>query len=454
MFITCSSHVHHMFITCSSHVHHMFITCSSHAHHMLITCSSHAHHMFITCSSCCDEISHAKCAKSIFEYNHLENSWICFDYGSNKAKRYSIFSTSFFDKHDPHSLHHIEDLHELSKIRNNCEKYDVKKFNKLSKSINATNKNTFSCLCNNIDSNAANFDHFTSEVLSQHKNLFSVIAVTETNIEASHKDLYHDYTSEYNEKFPGKNKGSGIGLYIQNKFSFNHNKKFSHCTKNMECLFVTLTNTDLPITIGVVYRPPSGIIKEFFKEWELILRELPEENVIIMGDFNVDLLKTNNEIEGIIYSNKLVPLITMANHEKPGCKSSLLDNIFINTTSRLQCAGITECKVSHHSSVFCYLNYDNSSDENTDTKYPKYDYCDSNVQKFLQKLNTSLEDQCNVFSEENFVKFNQEFKKYSDECFRVDGHSFKNSRQNFYANPWVTPGITACIHKKHCHYNA
>ena len=113
-----------------------------------------------------------------------------------------------------------------------------------------------------------------------------------------------------------------------------------------------------------------------------------------------------------------------------------------------------ECKVSHHSPVFCYLNYDNSSDENTDTKYPKYDYCDSNVQKFLQKLNTSLEEQCNVFSEENFAKSNQEFKKYSDECFRVDGHSFKNSRRNFYANPWETPGITACIHKKHCHYKA
>ena len=110
----------------------------------------------------------------------------------------------------------------------------------------------------------------------------------------------------------------------------------------------------------------------------------------------------------------------MATHEKPGFKSSLLDYIFINTMSRLQCAGIMECKVSHHSPLFCYLNYDNSSDEDTDTKYPKYDYCDSNVQKFLQKLNASFEDQCNVFSEENIVKFSQEFKKYSDECFRVD----------------------------------
>ena len=84
------------------------------------------HNKIITCSSC-DEIAHAKCAKSIFEYNHLENSWICFECGINKVKRYNIFSTSSFDKHDPHSLHHIEDLHELSKIDANYLHINLKK---------------------------------------------------------------------------------------------------------------------------------------------------------------------------------------------------------------------------------------------------------------------------------------------------------------------------------------
>ena len=79
-----------------------------------------------------------------------------------------------------------------------------------------------------------------------------------------------------------------------------------------------------------------------------------------------------------------------------------------------------------------------------------------NIQKFLKKLNTSLKNQYEIYNEENFVKFTQQFKKYSDsdESFRVEGNSFKTSRRNFYINPWVTPGITACIHKKHCHYKA
>ena len=32
-------------------------------------------------------------------------------------------------------------------------------------------------------------------------------------------------------------------------------------------------------------------------------------------------------------------------------------------------------------------------------------------------------------------------------------NTFKESRQNYYVNPWVTPGIRACISKKQYHYN-
>ena len=38
----------------------------------------------------------------------------------------------------------------------------------------------------------------------------------------------------------------------------------------MECLFVTIsiTNIDVSITVGAVYRPPSGIIKKLLNEME------------------------------------------------------------------------------------------------------------------------------------------------------------------------------------------
>ena len=72
---------------------------------------------------------------------------------------------SCLDKHNPNSLHHFEDLHELSKILSNCEKYDVRKFNELSKSINTAGESSFSYLCNNIDGNAKNFKSSLMNVL-------------------------------------------------------------------------------------------------------------------------------------------------------------------------------------------------------------------------------------------------------------------------------------------------
>ena len=66
-----------------------------------------------------------------------------------------------------------------------------------------------------------------------------------------------------------------------------------------------------------------------------------------MGDFNIDLFKPNAEFEGVIYDNNMIPTITLATHEKPGCKPSLIDNILINTSESLLNAGILETRVSH-----------------------------------------------------------------------------------------------------------
>ena len=113
-----------------------------------------------------------------------------------------------------------------------------------------------------------------------------------------HKDLYrlNDYTSEYNDKYPGKNKGSGIGLYIiHTDYIFNKNEEFCRCFKNIESLFATITYTEAPITVGVVYRPPWGSVGGFVAKWETILNSLPKANVHVLGDFNLDLLKLNKE---------------------------------------------------------------------------------------------------------------------------------------------------------------
>ena len=410
------------------------------------------HNQIMTCENC-KIIVHGKCSKSLFTFNNVSNSWHCWQCLS-KPPKYNPFSKHSHDKHDPNSLDDISDLVEISKILQNCSNYDVKKFNKISKEHFSKNSRIFSTLFNNIDGCASNFDDFVSDIVCQYKHLFSVIGIAETNMNSCHRNLYklNDYTAEYNNKYPGKNKGSGVGLYVHNDYIFSTNTDLSHCSKNLESLFITITNTDTPTTVGVVYRPPCGSVKEFLTEWESILSKLPKTNVHLMGDLNIDLLKNSKEFETSFYSHNLIPTISEATHEKPGCTPSLIDNIFINSTENLITSGTFENKVSHHSPIFCFMNYAIQIKSEDQTKCSKYDYCESKVNDFLQKIDDSAFLKDLKYDTESFIKFIDSLKHEIEVSFRVDEHEFKKSRRNFYVNPWITPGIIASITKKHLYY--
>ena len=414
-----------------------------------------AHNKIMSCSSC-KVIVHAKCSKSLFEFNQAKNSWLCWQC-ILKPPKYNPFSGLTHDKHDPNSLENIDDIHEISNILENCTYYDTKSFNKLAKQFRAKNDRMFSCMFNNIDGCTANFDTFAADIVGQHKNLFSVIGIAETNIDPCHKNLFNlnDYTSDFNDKFPGKKKGSGIGLYVHNDYIFDRIDELTNCTRNLETHFITITNTTAPITVGVVYRPHTGSVKDFLIEWENILANLPNTKIHLMGDLNINLLKDtkdSQELQTSFYSKNLIPTISEATHEKPGCESSLIDNILINCSENLISSGILERKVSHHAPVFCFMNHFLPPEKNEQVKCPKYDYCESKVEEFLKKIDDTVFLKNCIYDTENFLKFIDTLKNEIELCFKVDEQEFKKSKRNFYVNPWITPGIIASITKKHLYY--
>ena len=308
---------------------------------------------------------------------------------------------------------------------------------------------------NNIDGNATNFDTFVADI-SQYNVKFSVIAIAETNINEESKVLYNipGYESEYSSKIPNKSKGTGLGIYICNDFQFNRLEKFCCYTENLEALFVEVTNLEIPQTIGVIYRPPSGNLLEFYNELECLLTELPNKNVQICGDFNIDLLsKNNNEFEHLIFEKNLIPTISLATHEKPGCAPSLIDNILINSTQNLNLSGILESKVSHHHPIFNIFTV-NLNETDNPTKCPRYDFCESNTNKFLGEIEGEMSKMIPVinFNEQGFEKFVEIFHAKIDDNFLVDESKFKQSKRNRLSNPWITNGIIASVQCKSYFY--
>ena len=56
--------------------------------------------------------------------------------------------------------------------------------------------------------------------------------------------------------------------------------ELSLCNDNIESLFIKNNLTD-PLTVGVVYRPPSGDVIKFNKEMEFLISKLPDENTCV-----------------------------------------------------------------------------------------------------------------------------------------------------------------------------
>ena len=63
------------------------------------------------------------------------------------------------------------------------------------------------------------------------------------------------FESFYQSKIEGKGKGSGLGLYIDEKYTCEGLPDLCICTTSIETLFVKITNTREEIVVGVVYRP-------------------------------------------------------------------------------------------------------------------------------------------------------------------------------------------------------
>ena len=220
-----------------------------------------------------------------------------------------------------------DDINTISEILKSCQTHDRASFNSIISNPVNTGKDTMSITFDNIDGNASNFDAFITD-LSQYKHKFSAIGIAETNIDECNTNVYNILGNniEYSSKLANKFKGSGLAIYVIDKFQSTKLDTFCYCSPNLVTLFIEVTNTVKPITIGITYRPPSGDRLLFDKEVDALLQNLPKENVIIAGDF-----KTNSslasEFEEMMFSKNLIPTVSQATHERPGCKPSLIDNI-------------------------------------------------------------------------------------------------------------------------------
>ena len=134
----------------------------------------------------------------------------------------------------------------------------------------------------------------------------------------------------------------------------------------MECSFIELKYNNQKYLIAGIYRIPDTNIDLFIEDFNNLIEPLKTSyKLILLGDYNIDLLKNNshkNKFEICLQSNYLIPTIFSATRVEfkdfinedniiTEDTSTLIDNIFINNNIEYQ-SGIIETDISDHYSTF------------------------------------------------------------------------------------------------------
>lgn len=87
-------------------------------------------------------------------------------------------------------------------------------------------------------------------------------------------------------------------MFVSNQFQFTSSRDLSYFNVDIECIFVELRIPTLKhkVIVGVVYRPPHGSTARFSDYLYDVLNKISLEGqyCYVMGDFNIDLCKTNS----------------------------------------------------------------------------------------------------------------------------------------------------------------
>ena len=263
---------------------------------------------------------------------------------------------------------------------------------------------------------------------------------------------YHPF-----EHLPGTSQNSGCGLYIKNNITYYCRedlfKSFSITSCEFEALWVEIISKKGPnILIAIIYRhPDKSDIKSFLHYLEQCFNKIRAENKIItiMGDFNLDLLNCDSHSDtddflAMMLSIFFQPHIIQPTHFLPSGKSTLIDNIFINSLEYECTSGNLIPHVTDHLPNF--LSIKKFQFSQSWLKRKTRDFSKFNTDDFINDANNlQLDEKGN-----NGENVNQMYDIFHDELEKlINKHAPMKTisirKQKQHKKPWITNGILKSI---------
>ena len=410
------------------------------------------------------------CARDIFPlYDDIAEtsnvSCLCANCKLSRGNQPSTFNPFQFDSDDSNTFNDsmCETLLTANDILNNC------KYLEINSEYNPNNTFT-SFYFDNIDGFKSNFNESLINIHSMER-LPSIITFCETNFKHDEPDEYviGNYNAEHFHAIENKKKGSGISLYYDKTHLFHRMPALNTRNKYFESMGGYFKSDLSNFYVIVVYRFHNNT-SEFTEHFLKFISEYKEKPLLILGDFNIDLLNYDNDpnidnFVNLMISNAFFPLIDKAtNFFRDG--KTLLDHAWCNILHKETCANILEVSVSSHKPLLVtvpteFKHYVDESDSinknitihnvNNDTIKafsPDFDTLISshNIRNdCTDGLKPDANDARNIFSD-FYTNMHNIYNTH------IVVNKVLTSKRNKYEKPWITQGLAkACRIKSKLH---
>ena len=345
-------------------------------------------------------------------------------------------------------------------LSNNSLYYDIAGM----ESFLAAHVNEFCLLSLNIQCLHSKFDEFQTILTNlKHKSLyFDCIMIQETWMSKdSNYNLYHidGYKLLKKDLEDDCSKHGGLITYIRDNYPISKTELISNRITYEGLLIKIKTDIGKILTLLNIYRPPSNVVRkydDFINDFIPLISSLSTNNgdVIISGDFNVDLLKRSNVTDGASFLDHMTnlnfspKLYVPTRFAQKSC--SLIDNIYLKNSpnSKSISSGVVLSNLSDHCPYFISLNVQKTiKDKNPQFKSFRYHSKQSET-NFKNELNSidfefELDYNTQIDPIKNYEKFINIISNLINKHFPLKNVKFRKYKHKL--NDWITYGIIKSI---------
>jgi Reverse transcriptase (RNA-dependent DNA polymerase) len=328
-----------------------------------------------------------------------------------------------------------------------CKSYEnLDKWLKIKKSCNANKK--FVIVHLNIRSLKKHWDEFII-VIHKYLTIINCIVLSETDtkiIEECMYDIPNFVQIAKSRKNLNRTKGGGLMFFVSKKCNLTLLEQQE--VINYEYISAVING----IKVYGIYRQPDSNVKEFIHEIEKNILSNNDEKIILIGDFNINLLNEEDNLvikyESFLAKHGFYKQINTVTREEiinNKVTATCIDHIFIKYP-KFECNTVViKVKISDHYMIGMELNletndYNNYS--NNSKTIVNYRKLENELGKVRWHFIKNLKDPNEIYNELKYV-YNMLHKTCSDEIIKND-NKIRNNK-NF---EWITPYIIKQIEIK------